>query len=338
MQPLPWHQADFEKLLAARATLPHALLLHGARGIGKLDFARALAQALLCEAPAVGGHACGACGACAWFDAGAHPDYARVEPIEAEEREGEEGEKADKGKKSTVIKIEQIRDLTAFVNVGSQRGGRKVIVIHPCEALNPNAANALLKSLEEPPPQTQFILVSHRPHQLLATIKSRCSQLALRAPDSATAAAWLAERGMREPALALAYTGDAPLLAVELGDSEYWGTRAAFLRHLTARDLDVLSASEAARDFPIPHVVTWLQKWAYDVVYFSVLGTVRYNPDQRDAIARVASAVEPLAAMRFYRDMVKQQRIAQHPLNARLFIEHLLLAYRDLVQPQGLAA
>jgi DNA polymerase-3 subunit delta' len=69
-----------------------------------------------------------------------------------------------------------------------------------------------------------------------------------------------------------------------------------------------------------------------------VLGTVRYNPDQRDAIARVAAVVEPIAAMRFYRAMARQQRIAQHPLNARLFIEHLLFEYSDLVQPQGLAA
>jgi DNA polymerase-3 subunit delta' len=338
MQPLPWHRADFEKLVASGAALPHALLVHGLRGIGKLDFARALGQALLCETPVAGAHACGACSACAWFEAGAHPDYRQIEPIEAEEREGEEGEKADKGKKATVIKIEQIRDLTAFVSVGSQRGVRKVIVIHPCEALNPSAANALLKSLEEPPPRTQFVLVSHRPQQLLATIKSRCSQLALRPPDSATAAAWLSARGMRDPALALAHVGDAPLLAVELDDSEYWGTRAAFLRHLTARELDVLSASEAARDFPIPHVVTWLQKWAYDLACFRVLGKIRYNPDQREAIARIAAVVDPLAAMRFYRAMARQQRIAQHPLNARLFIEHLLFAYSDLVQPQGLAA
>jgi DNA polymerase-3 subunit delta' len=338
MQPLPWHQADFEKLVEARARLPHALLLHGSRGIGKRDFARALAHALLCEGPAAGAHPCGSCAACAWFESGTHPDYREVEPIEEEEREGEEGEKPKKGKKSTVIKIEQVRDLTAFVNVASHRGGQKVVVIHPCEALNPNAANALLKSLEEPPPRTQFVLVSHRPHQLLATIKSRCSQLALRAPDSATAAAWLSARGMPDPALALAHTADAPLLAVELDESDYWGARAAFLRHLTARELDVLSASEAARDFPIPHVVSWLQKWAYDIVHYRVLGTVRYNPDQREAIARVASVVEPLAAMRFYREMVRQQRIAQHPLNARLFIEYLLLEYRDLVQPQGLAA
>jgi DNA polymerase-3 subunit delta' len=335
MQPLPWHAAEFDALVAAKPQLSHALLVRGPKGIGKLDFARALAQALLCETPAAGGRACGACTACTWFETGGHPDYRQIEPV-VTETEDDEGAKTEK--KKTHISVEQIRALPEFINISSHRGGPKIIVLHPAEALNVNAANALLKSLEEPPPRTHFILVTHRPHQLLATIKSRCRQLALHAPDNASAAAWLASHGVRDAGLALAHTGDAPLLALELNESEYWGTRAAFLRQITSRDLDVLSAAEAVRDFPIPHVVSWLQKWSYDIAYHRVLGAPRYNPDQREAIARLASQVDPLAALRFYREMVKHQRIAQHPLNARLFIEHLLLAYRDLVQSHAVAA
>jgi DNA polymerase-3 subunit delta' len=322
----------FSRLIAAKGSLPHALLLHGPRGTGKLIFARALAQALLCENPGPAALACERCSACAWFEGGAHPDYRQIEPAMAEGHGGEEGEQ------KASIAVDQIRILPDFINISSHRGGPKVIVVHPAEALNVNAANALLKSLEEPPPRTYFLLVANRPHQLLPTIKSRCQQVALRPPDAAMAAAWLAGEGVRDPALALAHVGDAPLLALELDKTEYWGARAAFLRQLTTREIDVLAAGEAVRDIPIPHVVAWLQKWSYDIVHYATLGRVRYNPDQHEAIARAAAAAQPLAALRFHREMVKLQREVNHPLNARLFIEHVLLAYRDLVQPAAVAA
>src|SRR5215213_1849838 len=326
MQAFSWHAEVFSRLAAAKDSLPHALLLHGPRGTGKLIFARALAQALLCENPGPAALACERCSACVWFEGGTHPDYRQVEPATTEGEDGEQGEK------KASIAVDQIRILPDFVNVSSHRGGAKVIVVHPAEALNVNAANALLKSLEEPPPRTYFVLVANRPHQLLPTIKSRCQQVSLPAPDSAAAAAWLAGQGVQEPALALAHMGDAPLLALELEKTEYWGARAAFLRQLTAREIDVLAAGEAVRDIPIPHVVAWLQKWSYDIVHYATLGRVRYNPDQHEAIARGAAAAEPLAALRFHRDMVKLQPDVNHPLNARLFIEHVLLAYRDLVE------
>lgn len=334
MKALDWHREAFGNLIAAKAALPHALLVRGVRGIGKLAFVQALAQALLCESPVDGGCACGTCNACAWFEAGAHPDYRQIEPADAVERaDAEEGEK-----KAKMISVDQIRALPELISMSSHQGGPKVIVIHPVEMLNVNAANALLKSLEEPPPRTQFLLVTHRPQQVLPTIKSRCRQVALPAPDAGTAGAWLASHGVRDPALALAHTGNAPLLALELNDSEYWGTRAAFLRQLIAADLDPLMMAEAIRDFPIPQVVSWLQKWSYDLVYYREIGSVRYNPDQTDAIARLAPRLDRLAAARFHREMVRLQRIVHHPLNARLFLGQLLLSYRDLVLTRRLAA
>lgn len=330
MKPLDWHVPEFRSLIAANAPLPHALLVRGARGIGKLVFVRALAQTLLCtsrvEEDAYG---CGTCPACGWFDAGGHPDYRQIEPAAASTRDG-----ADEGeKKSIIISIDQIRGLGEFISLSSHQGGPKVVVIHPVEMLNLNAANALLKSLEEPPPRTHFLLVTHRPQQVLPTIKSRCRQIALRAPDAARGSDWLAAQGMRDdPGLALAQTGNAPLLSLELNDSEYWGMRATFLRLLTAPDLDPLAAAEALREFPIHHVVSWLQKWSYDMVYSRSVGTVRYNPDHADALCEFATRTDPLAAVRFHREMVKLQRIVHHPLNARLFMSQLLLSYRELVQ------
>ncbi|HYC45357.1 MAG TPA: DNA polymerase III subunit delta' [Burkholderiales bacterium] len=325
MTALAWHRAELERIAASRASLPHALLLHGPRGIGKLAFAQALARSLLCEAPAAGGTACGACSACLWFAAGTHPDYRVIEPAGA--GTDEEGEQV--GRASTVIAVDQIRALFDFVNMSSHRGRAKAVVLHPAEALNVNAANALLKALEEPPPRTHFLLVSHRPHLLLPTIKSRCRKVPLHAPDPKGASAWLASQGVRNADLALAHVGDAPLLALELQETDYWGARAAFLRQLTATELDVLKAAEALRDVPVPYVIAWLQKWSYDIAHYQAAGRVRYNPDHVDAIARAATESDRLAVLRFHREMVQLQRDAQHPLNARLFIEQVLLAYRD---------
>jgi DNA polymerase-3 subunit delta' len=248
--------------------------------------------------------------------------------------DAEEGEK-----KAVTISVDQIRALGEFISLSSHQGGPKVVVIHPAEMLNLNAANALLKSLEEPPPGTHFLLLTHRPQQVLPTIKSRARQIALREPDLATGSAWLAAQGMRSDSeLALAHTGNAPLLALELNDSEYWGMRDAFLRQLTAPDLDPLAAAEALRDFPIHHVVSWLQKWSYDLIYSQATNTVRYNPDHADALRGLGACIDPMAAVRFHREMVRLQRVVHHPLNARLFMSQLLLSYHELVQTKLLAA
>lgn len=328
-----WHDEVFAKILAAKAALPHALLLNGPRGIGKLAFARGLAKALLCESASASDAACGVCSACLWFEQGSHPDYRQIEPASEAEADADDGEK-----KSASIAVDQIRVLPDFVNMSSHRGGAKAVVIHPAEALNVNAANALLKSLEEPPPRTYFLLVAHRPHQLLPTIKSRCQQLALPVPDRNTAAAWLAEQGVRDADLALAHVGDAPLLAAELAGTDYWGGRAAFLRQLAAREFDLLSAADAVRDCPITYAIVWLQKWSYDIAHYRAAGHVRYNPDHETTLARIASQASELSILRFQREMTRTQRIANHPLNSRLFLEQLLLAYRDVVQPQPAVA
>jgi DNA polymerase-3 subunit delta' len=318
--------------VSAKARLPHALLLQGRRGIGKLAFARALAQALLCERPAADGDACEQCQACGWFANAQHPDYRQVEPASVAAPESDDAEK-----KSNIISVQQIRAFADFVNMSSHRSGFKIIVIHPADALNVNAANALLKSLEEPPPLTCFILVAHRPQQLPVTVRSRCRQVALVPPETRVAAAWLNQQGAKQADLALAMTGDAPLLALELDASGYWGARAALLRQLASDAVDPMAAAEAVRDCPLVHVIEWLQKWSYDIVYSRALNRVRYNIDHADVIARLARRIDRLAALRFHREMVNLQPFAHHPLNLRLTCESMLLGYRELLTAGGVA-
>jgi DNA polymerase-3 subunit delta' len=335
----PWHLSELKPLLSRAERLPHALLIRGPQGIGKLAFAEALGKALLCESRASGGGACGRCTACNWAEQGAHPDLRRIEP-EALAKAGEAREDGEKKEKlSTQISVDQVRAIADFINLTSHQGGMKVVLIHPAEALNVAASNALLKGLEEPPPQTCFILVTHRWHHLLPTVRSRCHHVPLAPPAPDAARAWLAKQGVADPELALAHAGGAPLLAAGF-DEEYWKRRGEFLKAIGAKDMNALALAEQLADAPPVLVVGWLQKWAHDIACRNAGGPVGYNPDFSATIGAVAARVGPVEATRFLRRMVRLQRIVAHPLNSRLFFEDLLLSYAGFVKgrPVELAA
>jgi DNA polymerase III subunit delta' len=328
----PWHSPAASALLARKRGLPHALLFCGREGIGKLAFAEALAGALLCERPGTSG-ACGKCASCGWMGQGGHPDFRRLEPeILSESPEPEESGEKNK-KPSLEIKVDQVREIAGFIAMTSHHGGAKVALIHPAEALNVNAANALLKNLEEPPPGTYFLLVAHRWHQLLPTIRSRCERVTLPAPDAETARRWLAEQKLPDADVALAHAGGAPLLALQY-DEDYWRQREAILNAIGALGFDPLRAAEQVRDSAPVLIISLLQKWAFDLAWHKVTGRVRFNPDHSGAIAAIAKRLDLVETLRFQRHMVGSQRIALHPLNARLFLEQLLLDYAGLLRGQ----
>jgi DNA polymerase-3 subunit delta' len=265
---------------------------------------------------------------------GTHPDVRRLEPESVSEADpAQPVEKREKA--SHQISVGQVRSIADFINVTSHRGRAKIILIHPAEALNVAAANALLKSLEEPPPRTCFLLVAHRWHRILPTIKSRCELVPLALPTAAVAREWLAGEGVANADLALAQAGGAPLLAAGL-DETYWRQREGFLKAISGRSPDALAIAEQLRDQAPDQIVGWLQKWSFDLASHKVTGTVRYNPDFAAAIAAAGRGVELLDAVRFLRSMARLQRIVAHPLNARLFFEELLLSYVALLQGRRL--
>jgi DNA polymerase-3 subunit delta' len=336
MKPFPWHAAALERLMAQRERLPHALLVQGAAGIGKTRFAQALAAAVLCETPR-NNLACGECASCHWLEQGNHPDYREVIPESAEDDEGTEDEAPGKGeKKSVVIKIEQVRALADFMALSTHRAGWRVLVLHPAEALHPNAANALLKTLEEPPPRTLIVLVSDRPARLLATIRSRCRVLALPTPAPAEALAWLRAEDIPEPQSALAAAGGAPLLAQRLAQPD----EAQFRRKLVAElakpgGADALQFAGNVDREGVERLLHGMQTWVHDLVRVRLAGKPRHHVDQGAALAARARSSDLERLFALDRELAEARRLVAHPLNARLLTEHLLTAYNRATANAG---
>jgi DNA polymerase III subunit delta' len=261
-----------------------------------------------------------------------HPDFRRLEPeMLSESREPEENQEK---KPSLEIKVDQIREIAGFVAMTSHHGGAKVALIHPAETLNINAANALLKNLEEPPPGTYFLLIAHRWHQLLPTIRSRCERIALPAPDLEAARSWLGQQEIADADLALAQAGGAPLVAMNY-DETYWQQRKTLLKGISGHQFDALRVAEQVRESTPVLVVGLLQKWSFDLTWHKVTGRVRYNPDYASEIGAAGAKLDLANTLRLQRHLAAARRIALHPLNARLFLEQLLLEYAGLLRGQA---
>ncbi len=345
----PWQQRDWSQLQHMRERLPHAILLHGPEGIGKVAFAHAFAASLLCETPQASGEACGSCPSCGWFAQYSHPDFRRLRPdaLEAEEAldsadaeggadEGG-GSGAGSGKKSSGkapskdIRIEQVRSLASFMNVSTHRSGLRIVLLYPAEALNAPSANALLKTLEEPPPSTLFLLVTHRIDRLLPTILSRCRQFAMAAPDPAAALTWLKAEGVSDADRWLAEQGGAPLAARDAAQGDSAAERDELLRLLARPDRALaLVVAERLQKAPLAQLVAWLQRWLYDMASLQLGGRVRYFPHHRQSLNALVSRVPVEQLQQALRDAGARRAVADHPLSARLFIEDMLLAYTGL--------
>lgn len=329
----PWQEEVWNRLADMRGRLPHALLFHGRPGIGKLHLAEVLARSLLCENQSKGGLACGACPACGWFAGGNHPDFRLVQPeslapAEADS-EAEEGVEEGKKKPSKQIKIKQIQELSDFLNVGSHRNGYRVVLIHPAEAMNPNAANALLKGLEEPTAGVVFLLVSHQPSRLLPTVRSRCHALALSLPPRESSLRWLQEQGSKTTAAELAFAGDAPLEAASLQDEEAVARR-GLIELLGQPATSALTLSDFCQRMQPGPVADWMLKWTYDLIAMASGGNARYNIDQEKKLSNLLQTMPKPNLLRFYRALSSMKAISEHPLNARLFFDDLFIAYKEI--------
>lgn len=323
-----WQESAWSAWIRLGDRLPHAILIQSGEGWGELEFGRSVGQSLLCEQPGAGRRACGACQACVWFALGNHPDFRLIVP-ESLAPEPEEGVEPGK-KRSDQIRIDQVRELADFLAVGTHRAGLRVILIYPAEAMNANTQNALLKSLEEPPPATVFLLVATQPDRLLPTVRSRCRRFALPLPDPEEVVPWLKEQGIERPESALAAFGGAPIAALMGAATE--SDRRTFIEGLQRPRFDLVALAESVQRAPLPDLVGWLQRWGFDLQLARATGRVRYHVGHEKLIAEIALGCDAASIATYLRRLAQARALARHPLNARLFVEDLLLQYQRLVE------
>lgn len=309
--PLPWQAASWQRLQQQRQQdqLPHALLLAGPPGIGKRRLATAFGAGLLCQ-QAVDGAACGTCKSCHLLAAGTHPDWQWLAPEEA-------------GK---AIKIDQVRGVVDFVTQTSQLGGWRVLVVEPAEAMNRNAANALLKTLEEPPAGVVLLLVSDAPGRLLPTIRSRCQQLLLALPSETESRAWLAPltADPQQIESALREAGGRPLVARALLDGDGLAERQRLADELA----DLLAGRSS-----VPVVAERWQQSAWDELLAWLQGQI-WNAVRGGALGGEPGPLSALPAERLFNlldrvnGVIQQTRAGTNP-NRQLALEMLLFAMQS---------
>ncbi|MDO5288787.1 MAG: DNA polymerase III subunit delta' [Pseudomonadota bacterium] len=334
----PWLQTQLHSLLAQRG---HAWLLQGPSGLGQFELALALVRAWLCDASGPQG-ACGQCPSCHGIDVHTHADLAVLMP-EAEllARGWPLPDKAladiesKKRKPSRDIRVDAMRDAIEFAQRTSARGRGKAVLVYPAERMNAVTANALLKTLEEPPGDVRFVLATDAAHQLLPTIRSRCLAHTLAWPAPHEALAWLSGQGVpaADAPLLLRAAGGRPAAALALaqGGQGAGQSTAGQGAPAAARQWASLPGAMRAGDaaalagLPLAEAVDRLQKLCHDLTALHTGAPPRYF----DA-ADLPSPPPPLPAlMRWWGQLTQSARTAEHPLNPGLAAEFLASAARQ---------
>jgi DNA polymerase-3 subunit delta' len=321
---LPWLVPDWERLCRARAAdrLPQAILIAGPRGVGKRALAELLARALLCGRRNPDGTACGQCPDCRQAAAGSHPDLVRVGP--------------DPESKSGEIAIDAIRGLTERAYLTSGPAAHRPVLIDPADRLNTAAANALLKTLEEPAPAVLLCLIAEQPGRLPATIRSRCQQIRIGLPPRVQAIAWLAPRlGGADPVLRLGPARWAPLRALAEVDEGLLMARDTLLKSLAGiagGALDPVAEAGAWNAQGARLSLDWLAGWLCDLMRLAAAGdrTGLEDPAVAPALGGLAKRIDSAAAHRLLGRVFEARGLTETTVNPLLLLESLLIEWAQL--------
>jgi DNA polymerase III subunit delta' len=324
---LPWHASARARLAGAIAAgrMPHALLLHGAEGLGKEGFAATLAAGLLCTRPGPDLMPCGSCADCSLSRAGSHPDLHWL--------------RRPDDRKS--IGVDAVRDACEQLGMTSLRGGYRVAVVAPADLMTPNAQNAFLKTLEEPAPRTLLVLVSARPSRLAATLRSRCQRIEIPRPGADEAYEWLrSELGSDPPPGLLGRAGGAPLRAAALAP-HYAALEAQMTSLLTQLLEGRGEITRAAADMigdGLGARLDWLESW------FSALlrgrlwqDATRVEVPEGPQLQRAAGTVNMSAAFRFVDRLRESRRLLEGAAAPQLVVEALLIELVAAFRREGVA-
>ncbi len=322
---LPWLVPLWARLMQARAAdrLPHALLITGARGLGKRRFADLFVRALLCTAPDPQGLPCGRCPDCRLTAAGNHPDLVCVVP--------------DPESKSGEITIDAIRDLSDRAALTPMRGTRKLVLIDPADRMNPAAANALLKTLEEPAGDTLLCLIAARPGRLPATIRSRCQLLGVAIPAEAQALAWLTPRLGDTAAMRLRLVAGAPLRALDELDQatlDQWEALVRSLIGISRRELDPVSEAAAWNGVGARLSLECLAVCLCDLLRLAVAARPPRlaDPGLHARLGELARRVDPALGHRLLRRVFEARGQIESSVNPLMQLESLLIDWGRVSQ------
>ena len=325
---LPWQQSLWSRTVgwARQGRLPHAILISGQQGCGKRRFAEQLAMWLLCEQRQERDRPCSECRQCLLWLAGSHPDIRIFRPEE----------------KSRYIRVDQIRSLSEFVSQSPQVAHGKVVIIDAADHLNINAANALLKTLEEPAEDVTLIMLHHSGNSLLPTLVSRCQSLLMPRPDGDEALHWLrrhwqdADRETDASAdveNALALAGQAPLLALTYLQNGVPALRSACLTALQAFLKGQRTLSEASAPFVksgLEQSLDIMSRWVHDLARLQGGGT-GLDQGAHDMLSYLATHNHPVEAHRLHQELNSVRESLDNNVNAEMAIERLLLAWKALM-------
>ena len=318
----PWHKTQWQQLHQRRCQgrLPHALLLTGVTGLGKLDFSRQFAASLLCLSPTEQGHACGQCKSCLLLEAGTHPDLYQLSPEE----------------KSKVIKVDQIRELCSSMSQTAQMSGYRVAVIYPAEAMNTNAANSLLKTLEEPGANTAIILVCSQPGSLPATVRSRCQITEFHIPDTDTSIKWLNSQGINEDVdLLLSISQNAPVAAMTAYQDGVLANRRSFIADFFDLKQGLQNPQQVADKWykSSPKMcLEWLKSWIADLIRLKSTENSAYiaNMDIEQHLQPMAKQLDLSNLFKYLEQLQQSSRLLTTQVNVQLMLEDLFIAWIKL--------
>lgn len=320
-----WQTSIWKNLTQSQQSkrLAHGLLFHGADGIGKRAFALEFAHWLLCDQP-LADKACGQCKTCQLIDANSHPDLLHLNP----EEEGK------------AIKVDQVRELIDKLSLtGHRQEGYRVILISPADALNINASNSLLKTLEEPPVNTVLILITDKPSKLMATIRSRAQMIRFDLPPTEQSLEWLIQQNMEKPDLALKLCGGAPLAALAMTQDEGLLLRDKLFNNWQDLAINKADALESANlwikeGFKIKAnlPLNWVSSWLLDMIRSlqGGLTSSMVNSDYAEVLQKLARQVDLKSLYSLLDRLNDTIRLAGTSANQQMLVEGLLLHWSGL--------
>ena len=315
----PWHTDNWfviQRQFRDRR-LPHALLLHGSPGLGVSHFAQTFVCSLLCNDPDTDGMACERCQGCRLFAARSHPDFYHVTTDDDNQQ----------------IKLDQIRAFNEFMVLSRQLALYKVGLISAADMLNQNAANSLLKTLEEPPPGTLILLVTNYVARIPATIRSRCQRLDFVLPPRHQSASWLKDHVDEiNPDLLLSIGYGRPLEALDLVSSGKLDIRQSVfddLQRILGNEISPVSCARRWQKIDVKLLLDWLMTWLLDTVRLHVGADADRldNPDFYQKLNALAGRADLKYLFGLYTEMLEFKRVSDNSLNPQLLREDILLAW-----------